>query len=328
MKKRTLYQLGEYRITEYEKQVLWWETHHGLGEQRSGKCFIHDDILILGFSRHEDIGFLKLEFLAKLQKLPPWKKTRYYCFASELLDVASGRTVSEGLLERILSLGGMKTSCAKPVTAEGPGTFRLDKYQITVAADGQISWQADGGMNKLVGGQCVIESGVFFVGRQEHAKGEQSKREFLTRLQELPKWDRTTIWSHTPALRACEPRVQKYRPHTTSPQQNMREDIACPEKRTSTYKYESRKRLSDLLPSGLKLRTLSMPLLHKPLGHGFRKPSWRLVHGANLSLIWIISLVLAGLLLGLTLGLKGVEKGVHWFQSSEGHDHKHKAQRR
>ena len=58
MKEKTVYQLGEYRISEYENGMLWWETHHGLGEQRSGKCFIHDDILIIGLPRHEDIGFL------------------------------------------------------------------------------------------------------------------------------------------------------------------------------------------------------------------------------------------------------------------------------
>ena len=58
MKEKTIYLLGEYRISEYENGMLWWETHHGLGEQRSGKCSIHDDIFIIGLPRHEDIGFL------------------------------------------------------------------------------------------------------------------------------------------------------------------------------------------------------------------------------------------------------------------------------
>ena len=325
MKKKAIYQLGEYRITEYENGILWWETHHGIGEQRSGKCFIHNDILILGVSRHEDIGFLKLEFLDKLHKLPSWNKTRYSCFASELLDVASGRTVNEDLLDRILSLGDIKTPGAKPVTAEGPRTFRLDKYEITVAADGQISWRGDGGMNKLVGGQCIIESGILFIGPQENDKGEPNKREFLGKLRELPQWDRTAIWSRTLALRACEPPVQEYRPNTTSARQNIQGDFARPEKGTATYKSGARRPLRDLLPSAFKLRPPSLPLLHKPLGYGSWKQSSHLLHKTKAWLIFVLSLLLVGLLLGLILSLQGVEKSLRWFRSSGEHHHKHKA---
>jgi len=328
MKKKTTYQLGEYRITEYENGILWWETHHGLGEQHSGKCFVHDDMLILGVSRHEDIGFLKLEFLDKLHKLPAWNKTRYYCFASELLDVVSGRTVNEDLLDRMLSLEGMNTTVAKPVTADGPGTFRLDKYQITVAADGQISWQADGRRNKVVGGQCIIKSGVLFIRPQEHDKGERSKREFVTKLQQRPQWDRTKIWTRALALRACEPQLQGYLPNSTSARQNTLGDRVYPEKHLAAYKCRSGRPLRHLLPSGFKLRTPSLPFQHQPLGHGFRKSSWRFLHGAKVWLICVISLVLAGLALGLILILHGVEKSVHWFQSSGEHHHKHKANRR
>jgi hypothetical protein len=64
------------------------------------------------------------------------------------------------------------------------------------------------------------------------------------------------------------------------------------------------------------------------LGHRFRKQSWRLLHGAKFWLMGLISLALAGLLLGLTLGLKVVEKGVHWFQWSGTHHHEHKMHRR
>ena len=324
MKKKTTSQLGEYRITEYENGILWWETHHGLGEQRSGKCFVHDDMLILGVSRHEDIGFLKLEFLDKLHKLPAWNKTRYYCFASELLDVVSGRTVNEDLLDRIFSLADMNAARAKPVTANGPGTFRLEKYQITVAADGQISWQADGGMNRLVGGQCIIKSGVLFIGPQEHDKGDQSNRKFLTKLQGLPRWDRTTIWGRTLALRACEPTLEGYWTNTTHAHRGTRGNVALPEKHLVACRRGSRRPLRDLLLSGFKLGTPSLPLLHKPLGHRFRNQSWRLLDGAKVCLICVISLVLAGLLLGLTLGLKGVGKSLHWFRSSEVHHHENK----
>ena len=87
---KAIYSLGEYRITVYENGSLWWQTHSHFGVQRSGKCFILGDILIIGHWSHEESGYLKLEFFEQLQKLPVWNKTRYYCFAFELLDVSTG----------------------------------------------------------------------------------------------------------------------------------------------------------------------------------------------------------------------------------------------
>jgi hypothetical protein len=253
-----------------------------------------------------------------LYKLPPWNKTRHYCFASELLDVESGASVKEDLLDRKLSLAGMDKAVAEPVTSEGAGTFRLDKYQISVAGDGQISWQADGGINRLVGGQCIIKSGVLFIGSQEYAEGEQSKRQFITKLKQLPQWDRTKIWSHSLALRACEPQLQGYWPGTNHVQQCTSGDRAYPEKRIAVYNRGSARPLRNLLPSGFRLRTPSLHLPHEwSWACGLRKRSWRrLPHGTKAWLVTLISLVIAGVLLGLTLGLKGVEKSLHWFRSS------------
>jgi hypothetical protein len=322
---KTIYRLGEYRITEYENGMLWWETHHGLGEQRSGKCFIHDDILILGVPRHEDIGFLKLEFTAKLHKLTSWNKTRYYCFASELSDVVSGRALNEDILDRMFSSADMNASPAKPVTANEPGAFRLGKYQITVAADSQISWQTCRGTNKLVGGQCIIKSDVLFIGPKEHENGQQNNREFLTKLKQLPQWDRTAIWSRTLALLSCEPPLQEYRPKTTSTRQSTWEDFACPARPAAAQKCSARRRLRDLLPSGLKLTPLSLPIPHKPVRNGLHRQAWRLHRKTKAWSISILSLVPVGLLLVLILSLHSVEKGLHWLRSSGKHRHKHKA---
>jgi hypothetical protein len=70
MKQEAVYRLGEFRINEYENGILWWEAHHALGKQGSGKRLVHDHILIIGLRKHEEIGFLKLESFAKLHKLP------------------------------------------------------------------------------------------------------------------------------------------------------------------------------------------------------------------------------------------------------------------
>ena len=58
----TIYRLGEYRISEYENGLLRWETHSNFGAQRSGKCFILGNVLIMGNWSHEETGYLKLEF--------------------------------------------------------------------------------------------------------------------------------------------------------------------------------------------------------------------------------------------------------------------------
>src|SRR5512143_3333705 len=95
------YKLKQYRIIQDENCLLWWEMHYGFGVQRQGMCFIHNDILIIGPCTREEIGYLKREFLDGLEKLPLWNKTKYYCFASELLDVASGRSLNHYFLDQM-----------------------------------------------------------------------------------------------------------------------------------------------------------------------------------------------------------------------------------
>ena len=76
--------------------------HFNFGVQRSGKCFILGNILIIGHWSHEESGYLQLEFSEQLQKLPVWNKTHYYCFASELLDVSTGQSLTNDFLERYI----------------------------------------------------------------------------------------------------------------------------------------------------------------------------------------------------------------------------------
>lgn len=71
------YRLGEFIIIEHSRVFLTWVTHIALGDQRSGKCFIIGNILVIGPWDHEEAGYLKLEFHEHLMKLPPWNKTRY-----------------------------------------------------------------------------------------------------------------------------------------------------------------------------------------------------------------------------------------------------------
>ena len=189
---KAIYSLGEYRITVYENGSLWWQTHSHFVVQRSGKCFILGDILIIGHWSHEESGYLKLEFFEQLQKLPVWNKTRYYCFAFELLDVSTGQSLTNDLLERFIT--PTSSTGLKFLMNMSPGMFRLGRYQITIADNGGVAWQTYEGLYRIVGGRCIIESNVLFIGPQEYDEGNQSKREFLNKLKQLPKWDKTK-WS-------------------------------------------------------------------------------------------------------------------------------------
>ena len=69
MRNETIYRLDEYRIIEYENGLLRWEKLFNFGVQRSGKCFILGDILIIGHWSHEEVGYLQLEFFEQLAKI-------------------------------------------------------------------------------------------------------------------------------------------------------------------------------------------------------------------------------------------------------------------
>jgi len=170
------YRLGEYQISEYGDGVLWWHAHCGLGQQRSGKCFIIGDILVVGPFSHEENGFLKREFLERLKKLPIWERTKFYCFASELIDVSSSRSLSKISSDRTTSFGGVHRLATQAARDEIPGVFRLHKYKIAVAGDGRISWEALEGRDLLVGGQCIIKSGILCYLQTNAAEHSSAKR--------------------------------------------------------------------------------------------------------------------------------------------------------
>jgi len=287
-------------------------------------CFIHKDILIIGPCSREEIGYLKGEFLDRLEKLPLWNKTKYYCFASELLDVASGRSLDQDFLNRMSFSASIGSNRAGPILDRDPGTFRLEKYQITVATDGQVTWQWYGGMNKMLVGQCRIQSGVLFIGPEEQEKEEDIKGEFFKKLDTLPQWDRTRIWSRCLALRPCQVSQQEGRPPATSDNDawTRQGDHVMNEKPAMECTQRLGSQIRSLFPSSFKSRNLSLPRLHLPLVFRLGKPSWHLFGKAKFRFIWIIPLVFGGLLLGLILSLHSVKDRLHRFHSSEEHHHK------
>jgi hypothetical protein len=201
------YRLGEFIIIEHNEVLLTWVTHIALGAQRSGRCFIIGNILVIGRLEGEEAGYLKLEFHEHLMKLPAWNKTRYYCFASSLRKVGTEQSLTSYLTEQLsIDKIGMEA-----VNITVPSIFRLGRYKITVGENSIISWQTIGELNRTVGGTCFTESGILFIGPKEDELDEgHSRKKFLNGLNLLPQWDKTFAWGHYGSLRICkEPKPRK-----------------------------------------------------------------------------------------------------------------------
>jgi hypothetical protein len=195
------YRLGDFIIIEHSGVLLTWVTHIALGAQRSGRCFILGNILLIGSLDREEAGYLKLEFHEHLMKLPPWNKTRYYCFASSLRKVGTKQSLASYLREQ-LPIDKIRM---ESVNITAPGIYRLDRYKIAVSENSIISWKTIGELNRTIGGKCFTESGILFIGPKENEIDEgQSRKIFLNELKLLPQWDKTFAWAHYGSLKICE----------------------------------------------------------------------------------------------------------------------------
>jgi hypothetical protein len=224
MQIKASYRLRSYRITEYETGGLWWETHFDFGRQRSGECLIHGNILILKPWSNEKDGLLIGEFLDQLKKLPSWDKTFYYCFFSELLDVKAGQRLTAELLKQTFFREDTRPPGTGRLKGSQPGSYRIDRYRITIDTEGTVSWQTSKDMNRIIGGQGIIESGILFLGPMVGGELKQNKQEFLYHLSRLPQWTITTAWCHHSALRSCQEKQQVKTPREISTQPNKSVD--------------------------------------------------------------------------------------------------------
>jgi len=311
MTKKLLYRLGEYRITDYENGRLGWERHVDFGVQRSGDGTLLGGVLILGPGSHEENGFLIGEFLDQLKKLPVWNKTRYYCHASEMLEVATGRGLTEDFLNRASSLEN------KPPIGLKSGMFRLGRYRITLTAGNAVLWQTVGGGNRVAGGPGRIESGLLIFGSQEVDEEGPNKRDFLEELNHLPQWEGTQVWCLESVLHECRA------PHPTVRLKGELQDrIArvkrAREKRPDTIQQNRPKEPPKRLFSfNLKSFKPSLPRLIWPFRFNWRKPTWLWPRGRKFWLIGLLLLVLSGLVVGVAVTFHSLEKmwsGSHGYR--------------
>ena len=160
--------------------------------------------------------------------------------------------------------------------------------------------------------QCVIESDVLFFGQQEYDEGNQSRREFLNKLNQLPKWDKSIAWCRGMVLRYCLDQQQIENPVATVEPRGAGEDHFFDEKPSASLstRYEEKHK---------RLLLLSFKWLEK---------TWHRVLGMKGRLKYLIPLVLTGLLLALLLFLQSLEKSLHWSHRFKEHHDEHNDHRR
>jgi len=194
------YRLGEYILIEHNHILLTWLLQYPMGAQRSGKCYVVGNILvILPWYRH-DPGYLRMEFHNHLKKLPVWHKTTFYSFASSLHQVIGGRALANDMVE-LLALNAINLDLSKNIE---PGTFRLGRYKIKADNDNALSWQTLGQNNRASCGTCFLESGILLLGPTIEESDSVIRKSFYSELKLLPQWNRTFAWGHAETLRRCK----------------------------------------------------------------------------------------------------------------------------
>jgi hypothetical protein len=317
------YRLNNYRIIVYDDVLVRWEHHAPLGMARSGRCYFFGDVLIIGQKSSDEDGFLIGEFLDSLKKMPPWVRTRYYCFAGELLDTATGQGLVDETVERFSSLASRFAHTHAEVAR--PGAYRLGNYRITVEADHAILWQAYGDLNRIIGGSCSVESNILIIGQREHDEQGEGKHGFFDTLDRLPQWDGTMVWCRGPVLRPCQDIQRNEKRGLLEQLRATEQDGPAEGKGHHSLKESGESRIdpSPLLESvGRFVITAKTFLLS---GAHVIKNAWQRIPAARGGLAGYVLLVAAIVLLGVTAAFSILKKdfpgfGSHGFTK---HHHKH-----
>lgn len=209
------YKLAEYKVTEYNTGELRWETHFGFGELKEGRCFKKGTILFLGLAENERPGFLKLEFIEHLKKLPEWTKTKYYCSNLDVYHCKTDKKVTPEDMQlwtlRLNREGKHKTISDEPDHMMNLSTtrepvdlaFRLNRYEIIKKKDGLILWSLSKNPNNIRSGDCIILEDILFLRPPQNNQLDIIQQQLFAKLQDLPKWDQTKYYCLKFALHEC-----------------------------------------------------------------------------------------------------------------------------
>lgn len=289
---------------------------------------IYGNILIIGPCKEEKDGSLIGESLDALKKLPPWDQTLYYCQASELLDTTTGRRLADAFLKRLPFLADTHQKGPATLKDLGPGLFRIGQYRISIDDNHTISWQTPGGMDRIIGGRCFIESNILFFEPAGDGELKQDKQEFLKNGSRLPQWNSTIAWCRHSVLRSCrdDQPIRFYTKILTQPGESNDQKDPDHSDNPSISNHIQKDQPSRKLPSPevVSSKKSSFPLPLSIVGK-WPKFSWPFSFGKKFWIIGLLLFIASGLILGLILTLHSLEERGHWpkwFKENH-HEHRH-----
>ncbi|MBI9084829.1 MAG: hypothetical protein JEZ11_14645 [Desulfobacterales bacterium] len=213
----TVYRLAGYKIIQTVTGQLTWETHSGFSAFQEGQCFIKGSILFIGPAENNRHGFLKGEFLDDLNKYPKWMNTKYYCLGLTVHHCKDGTRVTKKemtlwIVGRSADQGGGPLPEARrqspihkaAMKVTDNVAYKLQRYEITIMADGQISWKTHWGQNVVRRGKCFILEDILFFRSWPVAHLPLSKQQFLRHLNKLPEWSQTIYFSNKLSVKECK----------------------------------------------------------------------------------------------------------------------------
>lgn len=195
----TGYRLGEFILIERGGALLTWVLQCPMGMQRSGKCHVIGDILIIMPWEKCSPGYLRMEFHDLLMKLTHWTKTNFYCITSGLRNVETGKRIESEVVEQL----AIKTVKCNSLTAIIPGSFRLGRYKITASENNTVVWQSLGSHGKLLSGTGHVKSGILILDSPTMELHATTRKSFYTDLKLQQIWNKTRIWCHAESIKMC-----------------------------------------------------------------------------------------------------------------------------
>lgn len=212
------YRLGRYRIIEDQYGQLRWESYFGFARTKTGRCFIAGNILFLAPSTEiDEPGYLIGEYKQLVDRLPQWKKTKYYCSFYTMKACDAGTTLplktigSQTPAQMEALTNGLKTQVTNALESgvnlsrhTKAVCYRLAHYKIIDNERGGLWWKTYAGLGRLKSGTCFLEGDILFIGHPENEEAG-ARRKFVEHLRQLPKWEKTKYYCFRYTLQTCNP---------------------------------------------------------------------------------------------------------------------------
>lgn len=206
------YKLGDFILIERSHTILTWLLQHPMGAERRGWCYVVGNILVILPWHEHGPGYLRMEFHNHLRRLPIWNKTTFYCFASSLHQVISGRVLTNDMIEQ-LAVNAINLDSSKNIKT---GIFRLGRHKIIADNDDSLSWQAIGIHNRVNCGACFLESDILLLDSKKEELNQVTRKSFYSELKLLPQWNKTSAWGCSETIRRCKDLKHDKIPSVTS----------------------------------------------------------------------------------------------------------------